>query len=75
MEDLSPVVQQEESTSISGMPSEENAVVADLVRDLDNFFSLDYRKAPSVGSVGSAPSVDGSELGDLSDLDPSLLES
>ena len=34
-----------------------------------------YRKAASVGSVGSAPSVDGSELGDVSDLDPSLLES
>ncbi|RCN48322.1 NAF1 domain protein [Ancylostoma caninum] len=37
-----------------------------------NFFTLDYRKAPS---LGSASSVDGSEFGDLSDCELSLLES
>ncbi|KAK6752935.1 hypothetical protein RB195_003997 [Necator americanus] len=36
-----------------------------------NFYTLDYRKAPS---LGSASSVDGSEFGEFSDCELSLLE-
>ncbi|KAL6737831.1 hypothetical protein Aduo_011442 [Ancylostoma duodenale] len=79
-------VTEEESSTSTSSSSKEDVAVETVVRELvdrasfwtepstleKNFFTLDYRKAPS---LGSASSVDGSELGDLSDCELSLLES
>ncbi|VDN30424.1 unnamed protein product [Cylicostephanus goldi] len=83
-----PVAAGEASSSCSlSSPESEGATIKDVVNNLidrasfwnvptpleGTFYSLDFRKAPSLGSAAS--STDGSEFGDLSDCDLSLLDS